>query len=235
VKELTALAGEPERAAILLDVDGALAPIVPRPEDARVPPETQTELRRLHGRYALVACVSGRAGEDAAHIVGVPELVYVGNHGLELEPSADEWAANLGRFLAETAWPQTEDKHLSAALHYRDAKDEASARRTLDEIAARAEREGFRTRYGRKVLEILPPIDANKGTAVRRLLADRNLTRALYAGDDTTDLDAFRALDGLEVGVRVAVASAEGPAELRAAADIVVDGPVELLGLLRRL
>ncbi len=232
---LARLAERPQRAAILLDVDGVLAPIVPRPEDARVPPETQAELRRLNGRYALVACISGRAGEDAARVVGVPELTYVGNHGLELEPSAAEWAEKLHRFLSETAWPQTEDKRLSAALHYRETEDEAAARRALDEIAARAKGEGFRTRYGRKVLEILPPIDANKGTAVRHLLAAGDLRRALYAGDDTTDLDAFRALDGLDVGVRVAVASAEGPDELRAAADVVVEEPAALLEVLRRL
>jgi len=229
------LAEQPERTAILLDVDGALAPIVPRPEDARVPPETKAELRRLNGRYALVACVSGRTGEDTARVVGVPGLVYVGNHGLELEPAADEWAEKLHRFLAETAWPRTEDKRLSAALHYRDAQDETAARKALDEIAARAERQGFRTRYGRKVLEILPPLEANKGTAVRRLLREHRLERALYAGDDTTDLDAFRALDGLELGIRVAVASREGPAELRAAADVVVDGSEALLALLRDL
>jgi trehalose 6-phosphate phosphatase len=208
---------------------------VPRPEDARVPPETQAELRRLNDRYALVACVSGRAGDDAARVVGVPELVYVGNHGLELEPAATEWAEKLHRFLTETAWPHTEDKHLSAALHYRGAEDEAAARRVLDDVAARAESEGFRTRYGRKVLEILPPIDANKGTAVRRLLAGRGLDRALYAGDDTTDIDAFHALDDLEVGVRIAVASTEGPPDLRAAADVVVAGPAELLSILCRL
>ena len=229
------LAAEPDRAAILLDVDGALAPIVPRPEDARVPPETQDELRRLNALYALLACVSGRGGADAARVVGVPELVYVGNHGLELDPAADAWAERLQRFLAETDWPRTEDKRLSAALHYRDVEDEASARSALETIAERARAEGFVTRYGRKVLEVLPPLDANKGTAVRRLLADRGLDRALYAGDDTTDLDAFRALDGLELGVRIAVASAEGPAELRAAADVVVGDPAELLVLLRRL
>src|SRR5262249_60606098 len=99
----------------------------------------------------------------------------------------------------------------------------------------RAAGDGSGPRCGREAPESRPPIDANKGTAVRRLLADRGLRRALYAGDDTTDLDAFRALDSLDVSVRVAVASAEGPPELRAAADIVVDGPAELLELLRGL
>ena len=232
---LTRLASEPRRAAILLDVDGALAPIVPRPEDARVPHETQDELRRLNDRYGLVACISGRAGCDAKQVVGVPELVYVGNHGLELEPEADAWAARLADFLAETSWPRTEDKRLSAALHYRDVEDEQAALTRLEEVASAAQADGFRTRYGRKVLEILPPLDADKGTAVRRLLADRQLERALYAGDDTTDIDAFHALDGLEIAMRIAVASAEGPEQLRAAADLVVDGPAELLEVLRKL
>jgi trehalose 6-phosphate phosphatase len=85
------------------------------------------------------------------------------------------------------------------------------------------------------VLELLPPLQANKGTAVRRLLAERGLERALYAGDDTTDLDGFRALDSIELGVRVAVASPEGPRELQEAADLVVEDPAGLRELLRRL
>jgi trehalose 6-phosphate phosphatase len=229
------LAEDPARAAILLDVDGALAPIVPRPEDARVPAETQAELRRLHGRYALVACVSGRAGDDARHVVGIPELVYVGNHGLELEPESALWGRRLLRFMAEVDWPEVEDKGLTASLHYRNAPDQEAARAELEEIAARARKAGFVARFGRKVLEILPPLRADKGTAVRRLLAERGLDRALYAGDDTTDLDGFGALEPLELGVRVAVASPEGPRELAEAADVVVDGPAALLDLLRRL
>jgi trehalose 6-phosphate phosphatase len=90
-------------------------------------------------------------------------------------------------------------------------------------------------RFGRKVLELRPPVGAHKGTAVAHLLDEAGLDRALYAGDDTTDLDAFKALQGLEVGVAVAVASAEGPSELREAADLVVDGPAEFLEVLRAL
>jgi trehalose-phosphatase len=235
VDPVAALAKDPERAAVFLDVDGALAPIVPRPEDARVPPQTQDELRRLNGRYALVACISGRAGEDAARIVGVPELVYVGNHGLELEPDAQEWGERLQRFLAEIDWPRTENKTLSASLHYRDAADEDAARSALEAVRKQAEALGFVARFGRKVLELLPPLAANKGTAVRHLLTSRSIRRALYAGDDTTDLDGFSALDGLELGVRVAVASPEGPPELRERADVIVESPAELLSLLRRL
>ena len=232
---LARLAEDPTKAALFLDVDGVLAPIVPKPEDARVPDETREELRRLNGRYALVACISGRAGADAQRIVGIPELVYVGNHGLELDDEAAGWGERLQRFLAEVAWPATENKQLTASLHYRGAPDEAAARTALEDVKARAEREGFVARFGRKVLEVLPPLDVHKGTAVRQLLAEQSLRRALYAGDDTTDLDGFKALDGLDMSVRIAVASAEGPTDLREAADLTVAGPQELLAVLRRL
>jgi len=232
---LDRFAEDPGQAALFLDVDGVLAPIVPRPEDARVPEETRAELRRLNERYALIACISGRAGADAQQIVGISELVYIGNHGLELDGQAAEWGERLQQFLADVAWPATENKGLSASLHYRGSQDENAAHAALEEIKTRAELEGFVARFGRKVLEVLPPLDVHKGTAVRQLLAERNLSRALYAGDDTTDLDGFRALDGLDVSVRVAVASEEGPAELREAADLTVRGPKELLKILRRL
>jgi trehalose 6-phosphate phosphatase len=232
---LAHLAEDPARAALFLDVDGVLAPIVPRPEDARVPDETRAELRRLNQLYALVACISGRAGDDAQRIVGIPELVYVGNHGLELDGEAAEWGDRLQRLLADVGWPATENKQLTASLHYRDSEDENAALAVLQDVKARAEREGFVARFGRKVLEVLPPLEMHKGTAVRQLLAERSLSRALYAGDDTTDLDGFRALDGLEVGIRIAVVSDEGPAELREAADLTVNGPAELLTALRRL
>lgn len=231
---LEELARHPGRAALCLDVDGVLAPIVERPEDARVPVETRAELTRLAGRYALVAAISGRAADDARRIVGVARLRYVGSHGLELSPDAERWRVALQMFLASVEWP-VENKGLTASFHYRTAPDEAAAKAELDDVAARAEQAGLRARFGRKVLEILPPIEADKGTAVRQLLAERELTRALYAGDDTTDLDAFAALDGLELGVRVAVVSAEGPPELRKRADLVVGGPQEFLELLRSL
>ena len=83
---LARIAEAPEKTAILLDIDGVLAPIVDVPHDSAVPEETQVELRRLNGRYALVACISGRSSADARRVVGLDELVYVGEHGLELVP-----------------------------------------------------------------------------------------------------------------------------------------------------
>jgi trehalose 6-phosphate phosphatase len=229
------LAEDPAQAGLFFDVDGVLAPIVAQPEDARVPAATRAELHRLNERYALVACISGRAGDEARRIVGVPELVYVGNHGLELDGDAAEWGGRLQQFLDEASWPATENKGLTASLHYRGAEDEEAARSALEHVKLRAEEQGFVARFGRKVLEVLPPLDVYKGTAVRQLLGEQNLRRALYAGDDTTDLDGFRALDGLDLSIRIAVVSEEGPAELREAADLTLAGPEEVPDLLRRL
>ena len=235
MEPLTRLVEDPALAALFLDVDGVLAPIVERPEDARVPEETRGQLRRLASRYALVACVTGRPGEVARTIVGVPELTYVGEHGLELDPRAAESANEIHDFASALGWGDTELKPLSAAFHYRRAPDRDAARVELESVAAGALARGFRTRWGRLVLEVLPPVDASKGTAVRRLLEETRLTRALYAGDDTTDLDGFGALDGLEVAVRVAIVSTEGPSELGERADIVVGSTGAFLELLERL
>ncbi len=233
------LAEAPERAAIVLDVDGTLAPIVPRPQDARVPDETRAELERLADRYALLAFLSGRTGDDARLVVGIEDATYVGTHGLELEPEAERWRDTLGELARSADWPaeETEDKGLTVSFHYRNAADEKAARNALEQVAEQARSVGLLARFGRKVLEIRPPVDADKGTAIRHLLRQAGVTRGLYAGDDTTDLDAFRGLReaGLILAVCVAVSSEEGPAELRENADVVVESPAQLLGLLREL
>jgi trehalose 6-phosphate phosphatase len=218
----------------VLDVDGTLAPIVRRPDDARVPEDARAQVRRLVGRYALVACVSGRTGDDARRLVAVDGVRYVGSHGLELAPEADRWRDQIHRFAATVDWP-VEDKGLTIAFHYREAANEEEALEYLEDVADRARAAGLVPRLGRKVLEIRPPVRADKGTAVSQLLDEAGLHRALYAGDDTTDVDAFRALDGLELGIRVAVSSDEAPSELLDAADVVVDSPSELLELLGHL
>ena len=232
---ITRLAANPASAALFLDIDGVLAPIVARPEDATVPPDVRAELVRLVERYALVASVTGRPRETGERIVGVPGVRTIGEHGLELEPAAAAFAEEIQRFADETGWPDVERKSLSVALHFRGAADADAARRRLEHVARRAGERGLRARFGRRVLEVLPPVTASKGTAVRRLLGETGLRRALYAGDDTTDLDGFAALDGLELAVRVAVASPESPPELRARADVVVESPADFAVLLRSL
>jgi trehalose 6-phosphate phosphatase len=234
---LERLAAEPGEAGLFLDFDGVLAPIVARPEDAIPPPETRAELDRLVQRYALVAVVSGRTSDDVRTRLGVDGVVCVGSHGLELEPQADRWRSTLAAFAADAPWPQAdvELKGLAVAFHFRDLPDEPEAVRELDAIADSAREEGLVARFGRKILEVLPPVGSNKGTAVRGLLEEHGLRRALAAGDDTTDIDSFAALDGLEVALRVAVTSPEAPRALLDAADLVVESTNDFLSVLQKL
>lgn len=243
---LAPLRARPERAAILLDVDGTLAPIAPHPDRSRVPDPVLALLGDLAGRFALVGCVSGRAALDAARLVPVPGVRIAGNHGLEvladgevvLAGGVEEWlgdvrtaAAAVAPVAAEAgAW--VEAKGATFAVHFREAPDPAAARALLEAravplIAAC----GLVSRWGRMSLEARPPVPVDKGSAVEELLAGApDARRSLYAGDDRTDLDAFAVVD-----VKVAVRSDETPDELLAAADVVVEGAAGVEGLLRSL
>jgi trehalose 6-phosphate phosphatase len=136
-----------------------------------------------------------------------------------------------------------EDKGAIVAFHWRGARDEEAARAAIDSIAERAQAAGLRTHWGRKVLEVRPPIKIDKGVGIRRFLdeAGQEIDSALYVGDDSTDLDAFRALtvlveEGrLARGVRAGVRSEEGPSAIPGEADIVVDGPEGVRELLAYL
>ena len=242
---LAALRRDPTRAAIVLDIDGTLAPIAPHPDQASVPTATLQLLGTLTGQYALVGCVSGRAAVDAARLVPVPGLVISGNHGLEtlsegrvqVAPDAAVWLHEihrLGRELvgvaAQTgAW--VEDKGATLSIHYREAPDPDAAKAALERDAVPTVRAaGLVARFGRMTLEVLPPIPVDKGSAVRRLLLHRRIATSLYAGDDTTDMDAFAVVD-----VAVAVRSPEMPPGLVEAATFAVDGTEGVTELLRQL
>lgn len=255
---LAPLLAAPDRSAVLLDLDGTLAPIVPLPEDAAIPARARAALRAVADRYALTAIVTGRPPSVAREIVGIGSIAYAGNHGFELlapgasaaEPSPvlgerGEDAATFARGLdgaeLERAGIRTEDKGPIVALHWRGSPDEAAAERLVGRLAALAEASGLIVHHGRKVLELRPAVALDKGVAVTGLLAGAEVRVALYAGDDRTDLDAFRALarlqgEGeLDAVVRVGVRSAEGPAAIVEECDLAVDGPEAVLPLLEAL
>lgn len=255
---LARLREEPARTGILTDVDGTLAPIVARPEQAAVPDRATELLTRLSERYGLVGCISGRRAEEARRLVGVEGIAYAGNHGLELllpgdeaprfDPSLQGREGDAAGFIAELgveglaeAGLRLEDKGPIQALHWRGAEDERDAEARAHEIAATAGRAGLELRWGRKVLELRPPGGGGKDAAVAALLATDGVTAVVYAGDDRTDLDAFRRLrelrEGgeLETAVCVGIVSDEGPPELAEEADLRVDGPAAWLALLEAL
>jgi len=254
---LQPLRANPAAAAVLTDVDGTLAPIVERAGEAAVPAAAREALARLSERYGLVACISGRQAEEARRLVGLDGIAYAGNHGLELllpgdqaprpdpslagrEREAAEFVADLDAGRLGARGLRLEDKGPIQALHWRGADDEAHAEGCAHEIAAAAGHAGLEPRWGRKVLELRPVGGGGKDAAVASLLAGK-LSAAIYAGDDRTDLDAFRRLrelresGDLASAVCVGVASPEGPAELREESDLMVEGPDGWLSILEWL
>ena len=246
-ERLRPLTDDPERAALFFDIDGTLSPIVRRADEAHVPEEVSRLLGRLGRRYGLVACVSGRPAAEARRLVGVGSIAYAGQHGAEmLAPGASRpvtipafasWRDRVRAFAAERDTTASrllrvriEDKGPIAAFHWRGAPDEDGARTHVEGIAQEAEAAGLNTHWGRKVLEVRPPVEIDKGRAVRALVAEASPRAALFGGDDATDLDAFDALEALaadgtlDAVVRVGVASDEGPRAIVERADLVVDG-----------
>ena len=255
---LAPLRADPARAAILFDIDGTLAPIVEHAADARVPPGTRRLLAEIARRYGVVACVSGRRASEARAMVAIGTISYLGSHGAEIlragwtEPVVDkeieDWAERIHEFAREADTAdlrrrrvRLEDKGAIVAFHWRGAPDEEAARAAIDAIAARAEAAGLRTHWGRKVLEVRPPVRIDKGAGIESFLADTDVDVALYVGDDVTDLDAFHALARLadsgriSRAIRVGVRSDEGPSEITDEADLVVDGPEGVIELLTAL
>lgn len=252
------LRSDPAHAAILLDIDGTLAPIVRHAEDAHVPEATRGLLIDIAGRYGLVGCVSGRRAATARRIVAIGSIFYVGNHGGELlrpgasapdlQPDLLDWIGHIQSFAAAVYTPEyerlrvrSEDKHSIAAFHWRGAPDEEAAARAVNEIARAAEAEGLAVHWGRKVLEVRPPVALDKGLGIAALLEGQPLQTALYVGDDTTDIGAFDALralvssGSLRDAVCVAVASGETPGELTAQADLTVEDTRGVRELLQAL
>ena len=249
---------DPARAAIFCDIDGTLAPIVTRAEEAHVPEKASRLLGALARRYGLVACISGRAAGDARRLVGVGGIAYAGSHGAELleagaarariSPAFESWSERVERFAGDRDDAELkrlrvriERKGPIVAFHWRGVPDEDAARTRLEGFAREAEAAGLDFHWGRKVLEIRPPVPVDKGQAVRELVEQSGVRVALFGGDDATDLDAFATLDALldegalDAAVKVGVASDEGPQAIVERADLVVDGTPGFLEVLETL
>jgi trehalose 6-phosphate phosphatase len=243
-------------AGLVTDIDGTISAIAPTPAEAVVEETARRALRRLAERLALVAVMSGRAAAVGAAMVEVPELIYVGNHGMErshrgaawTHPGAAAGAGALAAALAEVASAAqeigrdegviVEDKGLSGTVHYRLAPDPEAARAFLLPLAvAAANRHGLVVTEGRLIVELRPNVVVNKGTAVVDLVAEHRLRGIVFLGDDLTDVDAFVALRTLrEAGevaaLRVGVLGAETPPRVREEIDVAVRGVPACVALL---
>lgn len=224
------------------DIDGTLAPIVARPEDARVTERCRELLGRLVDCGVRVALITGRTPEMARRMTGVEGLAYAANHGMSLWiDGVDETPEAVGSYTAraselaqdlaaiDVAGVTVEHTGPNVAVHYRRAPDEAAARaRIIQAIEASSAARSFRLEEGRKVFELRPPLPINKGSALIDLAARLGVTSALCLGDDRTDVDMFVAVhrlrDGGLPGLAVAVKSEETAPAVLMNADYAVDG-----------
>lgn len=249
--DLAALKLRAREAGIFTDFDGCLAPIVRDPSDAAPLPGVSKVLSALANRFRLVAVVSGRAARDLAWRLRAPGVVLVGLHGMEeivdgevrVAPEAGAARARveaahaaLEIALRGVRGAVLEHKGLALAVHFRRAENAAESEALSVPIVERVAREAqLEVVPGRRILEVRPRSGGDKGDAVRALIDRHGLKAALVAGDDVGDLPAFDAVAGLDLSVRVAVASEESPRELSERADVVVSSQTEFLTLLKRL
>jgi trehalose 6-phosphate phosphatase len=240
-RALEAFASAEGRRGVLLDFDGSLSPIVARPELAQIRDGARDALARLVGRYAIVGVISGRTRPELEALIGVPGVRLAALYGIGDQTTLPEGLEDRVRaIVAGVPGVRVEPKGGSIAAHYRGASDPGAAEAALTEaLAPIAEEAGLELLAGKKVIELVPAGRPLKGGAVDAIVAQAGLDAVLYAGDDLADIRAFEVLDRLAaeglVTMKVAVHGPETPPALTAAADLVVDGPAGLVGLLRRL
>ena len=234
--------------AIFLDYDGTLTPIVADPAAAALPEPTRAVLNGLAAMWP-VAIISGRALTDLRARVAVDGIVYAGSHGFELAgpgfertaehadeflPELDAAEAALRKRLGDIEGHAVERKPFAIAVHFRRVADSEVGR--LEHAVDRVLSEHARLRKGRgkKVFQVQPRLDWNKGRAVswllRRLELDEQRFIPLYIGDDLTDEDAFRALSGRGIGIAL-----RDRDDRTTAADYALDDPDEVRRFLERL
>jgi trehalose 6-phosphate phosphatase len=241
----------PGAAALLVDFDGTLAPIVDDPDRAGPLPEVVSMLSTLAARLGLVAVVTGRPVAFVRAHVADPRVVVVGQYGLErddghgvvTDPRVAPYAAAVAAAARdlELAWPalRVERKgEIAITLHWREHPESAP---DAAAVAAIADAHGLGAWPARMACELRPPLDVDKGTVVAQLLDAPALQVAVFAGDDEGDRRAFAALDAWVAAsptrraLRIAIASDESPSEMVAAADLVLAAPTDLAAQLSAL
>ncbi|MBM3939869.1 MAG: trehalose-phosphatase [SAR202 cluster bacterium] len=206
-------------AGLFVDIDGTIAPIVSDPAKANVPEPTRRSLAALAARLTVVA-LTGREVPAARRMVGLDNITYIGNHGVEwwadgrriIAPEAERFVEQMhatavaaeGRFRS-TPGVLVEDKGPSVSIHYRAADSPERARQEIFEFLSTVETSrGLLLREGKMIVEIRPPLQLDKGTGLRAIVERDGLVAALVLGDDLTDADAFHELRALRASGRMA-------------------------------
>ena len=236
---------------LVTDVDGTISWIAPSPQEAIVSPMCRRHLSALVDRLDLVAVISGRPLNEVMDMVGVEGVVYVGNHGLEMwNRGAPQMWPGSERYIDIIASAVAalnnmldidglffENKGLTASIHYRSCTDMDFARRQiLVVVESLSQASDLRITDGRKVVELRPRLEVDKGSALKSLIEKYDLSGVIYIGDDVSDVDAFEALHNSRIkGMAIGVGSDEAPSRLYEAADFAIDGVGQVERLLGQL
>lgn len=237
---MDALAAVPAAAALVLDFDGVLAPIVANPEASAMPAESASSLARLAAVLGTVAVISGRPASFLLDRVRLPSVRLLGSYGMEqvtdgrlvLAPEAQAWLPAVdearrsltGEF-GNQPGIRVEAKSASVAVHWRQAPDRvAAAGLVSDATALVAAATGLRLEPGKLVCELRPPIDIDKGSAVAALIAAVRPRAVAYAGDDLGDIPALQVVHEAGGYALVVDHGAETDPRLLAVADEVYPG-----------
>jgi trehalose 6-phosphate phosphatase len=198
-----------QRVLLAFDFDGTLAPIVRNPAAAAMRARTSSLLAKVAKAYPCVV-ISGRSRADAMKkVAAIPLRAVIGNHGMEPSSNlrnahwlASLWHAQLASTLPRIAGVVIEDKGVSLAVHYRQARSRAAIRRLV--LIAAADLDNTRIVEGKMVVNILPAAAPDKGTALLTLCKRLRCESAIYVGDDENDEDVFAlARQGRLLGIRV--------------------------------
>lgn len=228
------------RFGLFSDLDGTLAPIAITPGAANISERTRQLLAALRDALPVVVLISGRRADSLAAKVGLPGIVYIGNHGLDelrdgknaVRPEAIPYlpklqAVRAGLLELEEDGAFVEDKEATLSFHYRQVPDpQAFATRVAGRVAEMVEKHGLAMFKGKRVFEVRPPIEMDKGLAMRKLAREHQLESALFLGDDMTDLHALTMARQLREGGEcaawgVGVQSVDAPPALAATADFL--------------
>ncbi len=237
--------------AIVTDVDGTISEIASTPDEAMVTESMRKELVKLNEKFQLVAVISGRSVLNAREMVGVEGLLYVGNHGMEflkngqisIEPSVEKYLSQIKKTgqklkngdLSHINGLMFEDKGICYSIHYRLSSSPENVReKILTTLHDDPECKNLKISEGRRLVELKPPVNCDKGTILQGIIDQYNLKKIIYLGDDITDVDAFNKLKELEnegkiEGTSVLVYSSEIPSYVKKHSSFFVNGVDEIL------
>ena len=239
------------KSGIATDFDGTISAITEKRAQAKIEPTAKQRLAKLADYYPLVAIISGRPVKTIADLSGLDKVFYIGNHGAEylyhghlyVNPEAKKFEPILKKIYSELKNDHLRDyefdyKTYSVAIHYRNQPDPKKARAEIEETIKSYLQPGLKVQHGRMVYDISIE-KINKGMAISYLVDKFDLSNFFYAGDDRTDVDAFKAMKKLsDQGINTisaALLSSEAPAELAEAADIDLSSIEQLNNIFSKL